>query len=134
MAAQTSSSQRAAEGYSGNQLKLQSIPPPWCSSTICSPFSMHLGSELGLEQGSACRNFLWLHGSTPLALQPQIVAPQPQSQASLSAGCLPPDPLLSGKRDWMAEMGVKGTVVMQSPCWRSGKRHHFLKSLVLSAT
>lgn len=34
----------------------------------------------------------------------------------------------------MAKMGVKGIVFTWRPCWRSEKRHQFLKGLILSAT
>lgn len=34
----------------------------------------------------------------------------------------------------MAKMGVKGIVFTWSSCWRSEKRHQFLKGLILSAT
>lgn len=51
----------------GNQLKFKSIFPPWWFSTICSP-PLDLGSELGLEPGTASRNFPGLYGFFSLAL------------------------------------------------------------------
>ena len=51
----------------GNQLKLKFIFPLWCFSTICSP-SLDLGFELGLEPGTASRNFPGLYGFISLAL------------------------------------------------------------------